>query len=139
MPLEGVVHALHKVHSALASGAVLVDTQPVSARPAVASAGVVLGTLDMREWRDAIQAVDERVAETIRDGLYELQHESRLVVSDTFDDGPDCSEVVGGWRGTRVPDSLATQLTATTSQVRVEGTVRFLCGSSHAVVAMSWS
>jgi hypothetical protein len=124
MPLEGVVYALHKIHSALAPGAVLVDTQPVSARPAVASAGVILGTLDMREWRDTIQAVDKRVAETVRDGLYELQHESRLVVSDTFDDGPDCLGVVGGWHGTRVPDSLATRLTATPSQVTVEQEIR---------------
>jgi hypothetical protein len=30
------VHALHNIHSALAPDAILVDTQPVSARPPVA-------------------------------------------------------------------------------------------------------
>jgi len=81
------VHALHNIHATLAPDAIVVDTQPVSARPQVASDGVSLGSLDMRAWLDTIQAVDELVAETIRIGLYELQHESRFVVTDTFDDG----------------------------------------------------
>jgi hypothetical protein len=118
------VHALRNVHATLAPGAILVDTQPVSARPQIASDGVSLGSLDMRAWLDTIQAVDELVAETIRIGLYELQHESRFVVTDTFDDGPECMEIVDGWRGTRVPDSVSTQLAATTSQVTVQQEIR---------------
>ncbi len=66
------MHALHNIHTALAPDGILVDTQPVSARPPVAADGVILGTLDMREWLDTIQAVDERFAETIGAGLYEL-------------------------------------------------------------------
>ena len=58
MPLEGVVHALQNIHATLAPGALLVDTQPVSARPRVASDGVSLGSLDMRDWLETIQAVD---------------------------------------------------------------------------------
>ena len=81
------MHALHNIHATLAPGAILVDTQPVSAHPQVASDGVSLGSLDMRAWLDTIQAVDALVAETIRIGLYELQHESRFAVTDTFDDG----------------------------------------------------
>src|SRR6266545_500984 len=91
---RGVVHALRNIHAALAPEAILVDTQPLSARPPVASDGVTLGTLDLREWLDTIQAVDERFAETVRAGLYELQHESRFVVTDTYDDRPECLEVV---------------------------------------------
>ena len=82
------MHALHKIHAVLAPGAILVDTQPVSARPEVASNGVSLGSLDMRAWLDTIQAVDELLAETVRIGLYALQHESRFVVADPFGDGP---------------------------------------------------
>ena len=124
MPLEGVVHALHNIHATLAPDAILVDTQPVSARPRVASDVVTLGTLDMRAWLDTIQAVDELVAETIRIGLYELQHESRFVVTDTFDDGPECMEIVDSWRGTRVPDSVSTRLASTTSQLTVQQEIR---------------
>ncbi len=109
------MHALRNIHAALAPEAILVDTQPLSARPPVASDGVTLGTLDLREWLDTIQAVDERFAETVRAGLYELQHESRFVVTDTYDDGPECLEAVGGWRGTSVPDVVARGLAATTS------------------------
>jgi hypothetical protein len=103
------VHALHNIHSALAPDASLVDTQPVSARPPVAADGITLGTLDMREW----------LAE-----LYELEHESRFLVTDIYDNGPECLEIVRGWRGTRVPQTLSTSLAATTSQVTVQQEVR---------------
>jgi hypothetical protein len=75
VPLEGVVHALRNIHAALVPGAILVDTQPVSAHPSVTADGTTLGTLDMREWLQTIEAVDERLAETVAAGLYDLQHE----------------------------------------------------------------
>jgi hypothetical protein len=118
------VHALHNIHSALVPDAVVVDTQPVSARPPVATDGKALGTLDMGDWSDTIQAIDKLMAETIADGLYELQHESRFVVTDSFDSGPECLETVAGWQGTRVPASVATGLAAVTSQVTVPQEVR---------------
>ena len=118
------MHALHNIHAALAPDAILVDTQPVSARPPLAADGVTLGTLDMREWLGTIQAVDERVAETIAAGLFELQHESRFVVTDGFDTGPECLETVAGWEGTRVPDNVSTRLASTTVRVSVEQDVR---------------
>ena len=101
------MHALRNIHAALASDGIVVDTQPVSARPDVASDSAKLGTLDMRDWLDTIHAVDERVRYAIEDGLYELRHESRFTVTDSFDNGPECLETVSGWRGTRVPPSGA--------------------------------
>jgi hypothetical protein len=118
------VHALHNIHSALAPDAILVDTQPVSARPPVAADGVTLGTLDMGEWLDTIQAVDERFAKTISAGLYALEHESRFLVTDTYDNGPECLEIVNGWRGTRVPQTLSTSLAATAPPATVQQEVR---------------
>jgi hypothetical protein len=118
------VHALHNIHAALVPDAMVVDTQPVSARPPVAADGETLGTLDMRGWSHTIQAIDKLMAETIADGLYERQHESRFVVTDSFDSGPECLETVAGWRGTRVPASVATRLAAATSQVTVRQEVR---------------
>jgi hypothetical protein len=78
----------------------------------------------MREWLDTIQAVDELVAETISAGLYELRHESRLLVTDIYDNGSECLEIVRGWRGTRVPQTLSTRLAATTAQVTVQQEVQ---------------
>jgi hypothetical protein len=118
------VHALHNIHAALAAEGILVDTQPVSASPAVAVDGSELGSLDMHEWLDTIHAVDERFAETIAAGLYELEHESCFVVTDTYDSGPECLEIVSGWRGTRVPLGVAQQLAAATSRVSVQQEVR---------------
>jgi hypothetical protein len=83
------VHALRNIHAALAPDGIIVDTQPVSARPTVTSEAAKLGTLDMRDWIATIHAVDELVAQTIAGGLYELRHESRFVVTDTYDNGPE--------------------------------------------------
>jgi hypothetical protein len=118
------VHALRNIHSALAPDAILVDTQPVSVRPPVAADGITLGTLDMREWLDTIEAVDELFAETISAGLYELQHEPRFVVTDTYDNGPECLETVSNWRGTRVPQTLSKRLAATEPPATVQQEVR---------------
>jgi hypothetical protein len=118
------VHALRNVHAALVPDAILVDTQPVSARPSVAADGVTLGTLDMRDWLKTIHAIDELFAETISVGLYELQHESRFVVTDTYDTGAECLEIVGSWRETSVPVGISTRLSATASLVTVQQEVR---------------
>jgi hypothetical protein len=118
------VHALRNIHAALAADGILVDTQPVSASPRVASDGGELGSLDMHEWLDTIHAVDERLVETIADGLYELDRESSFVVADTFDNGPECLEIVSGWRGTRVPLRVSQQLAAAASRVSVQQEVR---------------
>jgi len=118
------VHALRNIHVALAPDGVLVDTQPVSARPPVASNGGELGTLDMRDWLDTIHAVDERFAETVAAALYELEHESWFVVTDTYDNGPECLDIVSGWRGTRVPPEVMQRLAASTSPVSVQQAVR---------------
>jgi hypothetical protein len=118
------VRALRNIHAALASDGIVVDTQPVSPRPEVASDSAKLGTLDMRDWLDTIHAVDELLTDAIEDGLYELRHESRFTVTDSFDNGPECLETVSGWRGTRVPPGVARRLAAATSAVTVEQQVR---------------
>jgi hypothetical protein len=118
------VHALRNIHAALAPGGVLVDTQPVSASPPVALDVGELGSLDMHEWLDTIHAVDERFAETIAAGLYELEHESWFVVTDIYDNGPECLNIVSGWRGTRVSPGVSQRLAAATSPVTVQQEVR---------------
>jgi hypothetical protein len=118
------VHALRNIHAALAPDALLVDTQPLSPQPRIAGDDVELGTLDMRAWAETIRAVDARFAETLAAGLYDMRHETRFIVTDTFDDGPECLETVSTWRDTRVPQSLASKLAATNATVTVEQDVR---------------
>ena len=118
------MHALRNIHAALAADGLLVDTQPVSASPSVTLEGGELGLLDMREWLGTIHAVDERFAETIAAGLYELEHESWFVVTDTYDNGPECLDIVSGWRGTRIPSEMTQRLAAATSRASVQQEVR---------------
>jgi hypothetical protein len=118
------VHALHNIHAALASDGLLVDTQPISAHPRVATREVELGALDMRAWADTIRVVDDRLDETITAGLYDLQAEQRFIVTDRFDDGRACLDTVGNWRDTQVPPSLASDLEETHTPVSVEQEVR---------------
>jgi hypothetical protein len=118
------VHALRNIHAALVPHGLLVDTQPIGSQPRVAANGDELGMLDMDEWIETIRAVDERVAETVATGLYERTDERTLVITSTFDDGPDCLEITGTWRGTRVPQPLADRLAAVRDFVTVDQDVR---------------
>lgn len=118
------MNALRRIHAALVPGGLVVDTQPVSARPSVEAGGVELGTLDMHEWRGTIDAVDRLVAETIDDGLFALQAESEFVVTDAFDDGPEMLESVSGWRGTRISDALARRVASARPPISVHQQVR---------------
>ena len=124
MPEKTVKRRLQDCDAALASDAIVVDTQPLSECPPVAAGGAELGTLDMREWLETIRAVDALFAQTIAAGLYELQHEERISVIDTFDTGPECLTTAKGWRGTRVPRLLASRLAATQVPVTVVQKVR---------------
>lgn len=118
------MHALRNIHEALSPDGLVVDTQPLSSHPTVAANGAKLGTLDMRVWRDTIRAVDELFADAVAAGLYEPQHEQHFIVTDSFDSGPACIEVVSDWRDTRVPPPLMSQLEATDGAVTVEQEVR---------------
>lgn len=118
------MHALRNVHAALVPDGLLVDTQPIGQQPQVAANGHELGTLDMREWIETIHAVDQGVAETIDAGLFQQTDERTLVIRDTFEDGPDCLQIVGTWQGTRVPQPLADRLAANGDQVTVDQEVR---------------
>ena len=123
MPLEGVVDALRRIHSALKPGGLLVDTQPLSPRPPVRAGGVRLGELDMREWSETIAAVD-RLFDQVIDGLYLLETEQRFVVTDTFDTGHEFTELVSGWRGTRLSAALRARAADAEPPLTVDQEVR---------------
>jgi hypothetical protein len=118
------VNALRRLHAALVPGGLVVDTQPVSARPPVEAGGVELGTLDMRDWQTTIDAVDRRFAETVDRGLFSVEAERRFVVVDMADDGPALVETVTGWQGTTVPVALARRISEARTPIRVCQEVR---------------
>jgi hypothetical protein len=124
VPIEGVVHALREVHNVLVPGGLLVDTQPISPRPAVESDGSRLGTLDMREWRATIDAVEHEVRRALDAGLFAIEEERSLVVIETFDNGPELVDSVSGWRGTKISRRLVRRAAAAPPPLTVHQEVR---------------
>jgi hypothetical protein len=118
------VHALRRIHAALVPGGLVVDTQPISPEPPVIAADGPLGRLDMRDWRALIDAVDERIADAIDEGLFAVDSERMIEVADQFDSGDEFVEVVGAWRGTRIPAAVVERASAARPPVRVSQDVR---------------
>ena len=116
--------ALRKLHEALVPGGWVVDTQPLSPRPEVFAAGERIGTLDMRDWARTIASVDSEIEQALADGLFELEAERRIVVTDSFDSGVECLEEVREWGGTKVPKALQAKLRAAHRPVRLEQEVK---------------
>jgi hypothetical protein len=120
-----VVDALERIHAALADDGVVVDTQPVSARPTVVGAdGRRLGTLDMDEWAQTIAAIDARIVETIDRGLFSVVADDHVVVADAYDDLTEFVEAAGQWAGTRVPRELIELAEAASGAVDLHQDVR---------------
>jgi hypothetical protein len=118
------VNALRRLHAALVPGGLVIDTQPISARPPVEADGIELGTLDMRAWRRTVDAVDRLVAETIDVGLFSVESERRFTVADTADDGPGLVDTVRDWQGTTVSDALARRIAEAPPPISVRQDVR---------------
>lgn len=102
----------------------MIDTQPVSPDPLVASAGSPLGRADMREWLRTVEAVDALVARSVEEGLFLIDRERRFTVTDSWDSGPECAETIAGWQGTRLADALAKRIAASSPPLTIEQEVR---------------
>ena len=118
------MNALRRIHAVLVPGGLVLDTQPISARPPVTAADGVLGTLDMRAWGTTIEAVYRLVGATIDEGLFVLDAEHRFVVTDSFDEGREFVDAVRGWQGTRVSRALSRRAAVSPPPIRVDQEVR---------------
>lgn len=102
----------------------MIDTQPLSPRPPVFAAGEPIGSLDMREWARTIAAVDAEIERALAYGLFSLEMEQRIVVTDSFDSGVECLEKVREWAGTKVPKALEAAFQGAHPPVSLEQEVR---------------
>jgi len=118
------VNALRRIHAALVTGGLVIDTQPVSGLPPIEVEDGELGTLDMREWARTIAVIDDRVRQAMGEGLFALEHEHRFVVTDAYDDGAEFVAEVREWAGTRVDEELAERVTPVRTRVRLHQDVR---------------
>lgn len=119
-----MVDALRILHHALVPDGRVVDTQPLSPRPAVFTRGRRLGSLDMRQWARTVASVDSEMQRALGEGLFALDPEVRIVVTDTFDSGSECLDEVREWAGTTVPRALEARIRAAPSPITLEQEVR---------------
>jgi hypothetical protein len=78
----------------------------------------------MREWRKTIDAIDGRTAQAIDRGLFAIEGEHMIEVVDQLDSGAEFIEVVGAWRGTRIPPEVIERAKGARSPIRVVQDVR---------------
>jgi hypothetical protein len=119
-----VVDALTRIHAALKTNGLVIDTQPVSSAPPVRAAGERIGTLDLREWLEIVSAIDALVDLTVENGMFALEREESFLVTETWDNGAECVETVAGWQGINLSDEFAAQIRAAPPELTVEQEVR---------------
>jgi hypothetical protein len=118
------VNALTRIHAALVPGGLVIDTQPVSARPPIETESAQVGTLDMREWAQTIETIDREFEQAIGDGLFALAAERRFVVTDGYDDGAEFVAETREWRGTHIDPGFAARLARERRPIRLHQDVR---------------
>lgn len=118
------MNALTRIHAALVPGGLVIDTQPLSARPPIETESAQLGTLDMREWAQTIETIDRQFDQVIGDRLFALDAERRFVVTDGYDDGAEFVAETREWRGTHVDPGFAAQLARERRPIRLHQDVR---------------
>lgn len=119
-----MVDALRLLHDALVPDGKVVDTQPLSPRPGVFTAGRRIGSLDMSEWLRTIASADAEIEQVLAEGVFALDAEERFFVTDSFDSGSECLDEVREWAGTKLPQELEPKIRAAAAPVTVEQEVR---------------
>ena len=119
-----MVDALRLLHNALVPNGKVVDTQPLSPRPAVFTAGRRIGSLDMREWMRTITSLDAEIEQALAERVFALDAEERFFVMDSFDCGSECLDEVQEWAGTKLPQELEAKIRKAGGPVSVEQEVR---------------
>lgn len=119
-----MVDALTRIHTALVTGGVLVDTQPVSLRLPVTLGGEPIGDLEDEEWLEMVATVDAEIDKAVAGGLFALRHEERYPVVHEFGSGSECLDEVSAWAGTTVPADIAARLALGPGVATVEHDVR---------------
>jgi hypothetical protein len=60
----------------------------------------------------------------VEEGLFSIEGERRFTVTDSWDSGPECAEMIAGWQGTRLPDVLAKRIVAASPPLTIDQEVR---------------
>src|SRR3954470_20182906 len=113
MPVEGMVHALHRAHALLAPGGCLIDLRPTAETARLEAAGLAIGALDAEEADRRHAAAEAALARVLAEGLFavDAQHEFWFL---TYGHSAEAlrEHVRISWRDSRVGDALVARATA---------------------------
>lgn len=107
MPVEGMVHALHRAHGLLAPDGCLIDLRPTSETARVDVGGAPLGRLDADAADRRHAAAEAALATVLAAGLLRVDGERQfwfLTHGHSIDELRE--HVHATWRDSRVPDAL---------------------------------
>jgi hypothetical protein len=103
---EDVVHVLRHVHRAVRPGGSVLDVHPLGVDMAVLAGRRGLGFIDAAEFGLVIAAMDEGVAQVVREGLLEEQRVVVRQVVERFDDPKEALDHFAEWENLRAPPAL---------------------------------
>jgi hypothetical protein len=113
------VNALRRIHRTLTPGGILLDIHPVPPEAAVEAQGTLLGRLDETDFLSTVRATEDRLEETVLEGLFEHEAELEFDWIERYDTGAEALETVSEWEGYRVPEALAERMRQATGPVDV--------------------
>jgi hypothetical protein len=110
---EDVVHVLRNVHAALVPRGRLLDVHPIGHDIPIRAGSRGVGFVDARAFARIVGAMDDVVAETIADGLFEEVGETCRSVVERFDDAADFIAHAEEWTNLRLPARVRRRLRET--------------------------
>lgn len=110
MPIEGMVHALHRAHGLLVPGGCLVDLHPTPADAFVEVGAVAIGPLSADEARRRHAAAEAALATVVNEGLFAVDG-VREFPFHTYGESIAAlrGHVHATWRDSRIDDALASR------------------------------
>src|SRR3954468_13969519 len=107
MPVEGMVHALHRAHALLAPGGCLIDLRPTSETARLEADGLSIGRLDADEADRRHAAAEAALSRVVGNGLFHIDAEQEFWFF-TYGDSVEAlrEHVCTSWRDSRIGDAL---------------------------------
>src|SRR3954449_9024097 len=107
MPVEGMVHALHRAHALLAPGGCLIDLRPTSETARLEADGLSIGRLDADGADRRHAAAEAALSRVVAGGLFHVDAEQEFWFF-TYGESAEAlrEHVCTSWRDSRVGDAL---------------------------------
>jgi hypothetical protein len=107
------VHVLRNVHEALVPRGLVLDIHPLGLDFAVRAGRTGIGFVDASKFAAVVDAMDQALAATIEEGMFEDVRSLRRHVVERFDNAAEALEEADGWTNLRMPSAVRRRLRQT--------------------------